>query len=356
MKGKLPERVVAWQMYAPSEPLKREEFEISEPKPEEVVVKIAGCGLCHTDLSFLYGGVKTKTSLPLTLGHEISGQVICTGEKMSHLLGKEVVIPAVLPCGECELCKKGRLNMCSRQVMPGNDINGGFATHVTVPGTYLCPLDLEGRDFNLWELSVIADAVTTPYQSATRAKVSADDLVIIIGVGGIGTYGVQVALSKGAKVIALDIDPKRLEQFTHLPQVETLNVQGKDERTIRKEVRELAKRLGAPLSGWKVLEMSGTPSGQLTAWTLMTPISVIGIVGFTMEKVQIRLSNLMAMDADAFGNWGCDPNLYPEVVQLVLENKIKIKPFISKFSLEDINKVIEMVRTHKILKRAVLVP
>lgn len=108
-----------------------EQIEIDEPelKEGEVLVKVSGCGVCHTDLSFWHDGVQTKHALPLTLGHEISGIVVRGHHKW---LGKKVIIPAVLPCGECDLCLSGRSNICRNQLMPGNDFDGGFASHIAV--------------------------------------------------------------------------------------------------------------------------------------------------------------------------------------------------------------------------------
>ncbi len=100
------------------------ESEMPSINENEALVKIAGCGVCHTDLSFWNDGVRTKKEMPLTLGHEISGTVI---DGPDFLKGKNVIIPAVLPCGNCELCNKGRSNMCQNQLMPGNDFHGGFA-------------------------------------------------------------------------------------------------------------------------------------------------------------------------------------------------------------------------------------
>jgi len=110
---------------------------LPELKDNEVLVKVAGCGVCHTDISFWHYGVKTRQELPLTLGHEISGTVVAGPEEW---INKNVIVPAVLPCGECELCRKGRSNICQNQLMPGNDFDGGFASHVKVPSKFLCPV------------------------------------------------------------------------------------------------------------------------------------------------------------------------------------------------------------------------
>ncbi|KAB2958735.1 MAG: alcohol dehydrogenase catalytic domain-containing protein [Thermoanaerobaculia bacterium] len=106
----------------------------------EVVIEVAGCGVCHTDLGFFYEGVPTRHPFPLTLGHEIAGTVVEAGPGAEAWLGRAVVVPAVLPCGECDACRAGRGAICPRQVFPGNDVHGGFASHVRVPSRGLCPV------------------------------------------------------------------------------------------------------------------------------------------------------------------------------------------------------------------------
>src|SRR5512144_1867054 len=111
-----------------------QEFDLGEPDRGEVVVRVAGCGVCHTDVSFFSGAVRTRHPLPLVLGHEISGVVEVAPPPFETLAGRQVLVPAVIPCDTCPLCLAGRDTACSHQTMPGNDIHGGFATHVVVPG------------------------------------------------------------------------------------------------------------------------------------------------------------------------------------------------------------------------------
>jgi 6-hydroxycyclohex-1-ene-1-carbonyl-CoA dehydrogenase len=129
-----------WLMAAPQEPMVKRDF-LAAPAAGEVVVEIAGCGVCHTDLGYYYDGVRTNQPLPLALGHEISGYVVATGAGAEAWKGKAVIVPAVLPCGECDLCKRGLTTICRAQKMPGNDIQGGFASHIVVPARGLCPVD-----------------------------------------------------------------------------------------------------------------------------------------------------------------------------------------------------------------------
>jgi 6-hydroxycyclohex-1-ene-1-carbonyl-CoA dehydrogenase len=351
----LPSEIVAWQMDAPEAPLVRRVLPCPTAGPDDVLIAVAGCGLCHTDLSFLYGGVKTKKAPPLTLGHEISGSVIAAGPTYEALVGKTVIVPAVLPCGECALCTAGRGNACRQQIMPGNDLDGGFASHVVVPGRFVCPVPDLG-DYAAWELSVIADAVTTPYQAVQRAGIGPGDVAVVIGAGGIGIYGVQIAAARGATVIAVDIDAARLERVKQFGAAATVNATGLDARATKEAVRAAAKGLKLPPHAWKVLEMSGTVAGQATAWELLTFAGTVGMIGFTMEKLSVRLGNLMAFDATVFGNWGCLPELYGPAVGLVLAGKVQTRPFSRRFALDEINEVIAKVRRHELGERAILVP
>jgi 6-hydroxycyclohex-1-ene-1-carbonyl-CoA dehydrogenase len=347
-------KMYSWQMMALDADFQLAENPLPELEAHEALVKIAGCGVCHTDLSFWHYGVKTKKEFPLTLGHEISGKVIAgPGE----WVGRNVIIPAVLPCGDCELCKKGRSNMCQKQLMPGNDLNGGFASHIKVPARFLCPVpDQLLTKYPLEKLSVIADAISTPYQVIKKSELEAGDLAIVIGVGGVGIYAALIARIFGAKVLALDIDDDKLEIAKNNGVDAILNVKGLDIKSIKDNVREIAKGLGVSRYGWKIYEMSGTKQGQELGFNLITFTSTLSIVGFTLEKTEVRLSNLMAFDAKLIGTWGCKPELYPEVVDLITTDKLKIDDFIETFPLSRINEVFRNTLNHMYRKRSVLVP
>ncbi len=348
------EKMYAWKMTQPGA-----EFELVEsPLPVvgdgEALIRIAGCGVCHTDLSFWHFGVKTKKDPPLTLGHEISGKVI---DGPAEWVGKKVIIPAVLPCGECELCRKGRSNMCQNQLMPGNDFDGGFASHIKVPARFLCPVTEAVLDkYSLRELSVIADAISTPYQVVKKSGLESGDFAIVIGVGGVGIYAALIAKIFGAKVLALDIDDEKLKMATDNGIDAAFNVKDKDPREVKAQVREFAKELGVSRYGWKIFEMSGTKAGQELGFSLITYTSTMSVVGFTMEKPQVRLSNLMAFDAALIGTWGCKPELYPEVLELVESGKLNIAPFIRLFPMSRINEVFKNTLAHQYKKRSIMVP
>lgn len=344
----------SWQMVELNQAFNLVEQPVPEPGEGEAIVKIAGCGVCHTDISFWHAGVKTKHPLPLTLGHEISGTVV---KGPAEWIGKKVIIPAVLPCGECELCKKGVSNICQNQRMPGNDFDGGFSTHIKVPYRFLCPVPEEAlKHHSLEELSVIADAISTPYQVITKSGLEAGDFAIVIGVGGVGIYGAQIAKIFAAKVLVIDINDEKLEIARSVGVDSILNSSGMDIKAIKDSVKSIGKEIGAPKYGWKIFEFSGTKAGQELAFTLLTFASTLSVVGFTMDKLELRLSNLMAFDAKVIGTWGCKPELYPDVIDLISTGKLKVKDFVELFPLSKINEVFNNTLQHKYLKRSVMVP
>jgi len=348
-----------WQMTAVGAPMMRQAFEPATPGPGEATLEIAGCGVCHTDLGYLYDGVRTNHPLPLTLGHEISGRVVAAGNEARDWQGRAAIISAVIPCGTCDLCRRGKGTICRSQKMPGNDIPGGFASHVTVPVQGLCPVDesrLAKAGLGLADLSVVADAVTTPYQAVRQAGVAPGSLAVVIGVGGVGGYAVQIAAAFGATVVAVDIDADKLAAMADSGAAATFNAREVSGRDLKKAIAGFAKERGLPATEWFVLECSGTAAGQETAFGLLVHGATLCVVGFTMDKVELRLSNLMAFHARALGNWGCPPELYPDALDLVLDGKVRLAPFIERHPLDDINRVFEAAHAHQLKRRAILVP
>jgi 6-hydroxycyclohex-1-ene-1-carbonyl-CoA dehydrogenase len=326
-----------------------------EPAADEVIVAVAGCGVCHTDVGYAYDGVQTRHALPLVLGHEITGRVVAAGDKAAHWLGRAVIVPAVIACGECAACRAGSPTICRRQFMPGNDGDGGFATHVRVPMRGLCGVpDHLPRGLTLEMLSVVADAVTTPFEAIRRSGLSAGDVAVIVGAGGIGGFGVQIAAARGAKVIAVDVDAERLALASQYGASFTLNPTETDEKRLKSSVREFFKDHARPGSTMKIFEMSGTPAGQSTAFNLLDFGAYLGVVGFTPKKIEVRLSNLMAFDATARGNWGCPSDQYPAALDLVLAGKIALAPFVEYHPLMEAPAVLEGVAKHLFRRRIVL--
>ena len=353
--------IQAWEMTAPGS-LQRVRLPVPALAADEVLVEIQGCGVCHTDLTYFYEGVPTRQSPPLILGHEISGRVVAAAEPGHPLLGREVIIPAVLPCRRCDICRMGRPNRCLQQKMPGNSMGryGGFASHIPVAAADLCVLpEPRSRDLSLAQLAVVADAVTTPYQAAQRAALVSGDCVIVIGAGGgVGGYMVQMAKALGAAVVVgIDIHDERLAALHDYGLDHAIQATGQDVAQIRAAFKEWCQAQGlAHQSGWKIFECSGTQSGQTLGLALLSFVGKLVIVGYGAHEIPFNVSRLMALDADILGSWGCAPEAYPAVLQLCLDGRIQIAPFVELQPMSRIREVFAAVHDGKLMRRVILTP
>jgi 6-hydroxycyclohex-1-ene-1-carbonyl-CoA dehydrogenase len=239
--------------------------------------------------------------------------------------------------------------------MPGNDMDGGFAEYVTVPARGLCVVD-ERDGYALADLSVIADAVSTPYQGVLRSGLVPGDLAIVVGVGGVGTYAVQIAAALGARVVAIDVDDGRLERIASHGAGLTINSATTDFKALKKQVQGQAQAWGCPAHGWKIFECSGHPEGQQTAWGCLTYAATLVVIGFTLARTEVRISNLMAFDATVQGTWGCLPELYPAALALVISGRITLKPFIERHPMSRGAEILQQVADHALMRRAILEP
>lgn len=365
--GGVPEKIMTWQMVQPASfnketkettPGKLEKKEIPVPKlqPDEVLVEVAGCGVCHTDLGYFYDGVPTVSKPPLSLGHEISGTVVAGDPAW---MGKEVIIPAVMPCRKCELCKTGRSNRCLAQKMPGNSLGiyGGFSSHIPVPSIDLCEVKNRGK-MVLSHLSVVADAATTPYQAAKRASLQPGDNVVVVGItGGVGQYMGQTAKALGARtVIGIARNQEKLERALKFGADYVISSKDKDANAISKEFRALCKEKGLPGTGWKIFEVSGSKAGQEIGLTLLSFTGKLIVVGFSMVKTEYAIGRLMAFDAEIIGTWGCPPEYYPIVLDMVLNGKINVENFVETRPMSRIVETFAEAHKTPPMKRIVLTP
>jgi len=352
----IPESIHTWQMTEPGR-LVKTRVPMPALAPDDVVVKIAGCGVCHTDLSYFYMGVPTVQKPPLSLGHEISGTVV--GGR-ADMMGREVVVPAVIPCGQCELCQTGRGNRCLAQKMPGNSmgIYGGFSSHIVADARFLCPIVSRG-DTPLEHLSVVADAVTTPYQAARRADLKPGDRIVVIGAaGGVGSFMVQTAKGMGAAaVIGIDINEEKLRTMTGYGADFVINPKGKSAKDVKEEIKAFCKERGLPANtGWKIFEVTGSKPGQELALALLSFTGKLIVVGYGTDETSYMLSKLMAFDAEIIGTWGCPPDRYAEVLAMCLDGRIKLAPFVETRPMSQIAQVFDDAHHGKLKKRVILTP
>ncbi len=305
----------------PHRPLEVTEVPTPAPGPGEVLVKVAGCGLCHTDLHYLDHGVETFKKPPLILGHEAAGTVAALGPGTEgRALGDRVLIPAVLSCGRCGFCRQGRENLCARLVMLGNNVDGAYAECVTVPAADLVPVP---DGLPLERACIIADAISTPYHAVKhRGRVRMGDTVAVVGCGGVGLNVVQCAAVAGARVLAVDVNEERLEIARTLGAVETINPRAVERPD--KVVRTVTDG-GVDVA----FEAIGTPATIELAFGLLKRGGRLCIIGYSHEPVKISAARLMYYELEIVGSLGCGAGEYPEIINLVRAGKIKLEPIVS---------------------------
>lgn len=329
-------------------PLRLEEVSIPQLEVGEILVKVAACGLCHTDLHYLDHGVPTIKNPPLILGHEAAGIVVSTAPGVSEVQeGDRVLLPTILACGYCTACRSGRANICLQNKMIGNDVDGAYAEYVKVPAREVFGLPDE---IPLIEGCIIADAVTTPYHAVkNRAEVRPGDNVVVYGCGGVGLNVVQFAHLAGGNVIAVDISEEKLEWSRKLGASETVNPKQAQEGVAR-----LVRRLtggGADIA----LEVIGNPHTIQEAFSTLRPGGRLVMVGYSNHEVALNAGRIMYREMEIRGSLGCRPVDYPRVIELVRSGSVQVYPLVTgRFPLRDINKGLDTLRQGKGIRSVVV--
>lgn len=326
--------------HGPDQLLTIEEWPTPKAGPGEVLVKVAACGVCHTDLHYMDHGTPTFKKPPLILGHEVSGTVEALGEGVTGwTVGQRVLVPAVYGCGHCSACRLGRDNICHEMVMFGNNVDGGYAEYMITPDHALFDLPDE---IPLLEGSIIADAITTPYHAVVvRGKVQPGDNVIVVGCGGIGLNLVQMAVAVGARVIGVDISEEKLEWAKKLGAAEVVNPAG--EERIDKTLRKLTGG-GADVA----FECIGLAKTQEQAFAATRNGGRLVLVGYSAHTMTLNSGRVMYREMEIVGSLGCRGVDYPRVIELARQGKIKIAEVVTgRYSLDEINAAFDNLREGK---------
>lgn len=334
-------------LHAPGQPLKVEDVDVPKVGPDDILVKVAACGVCHTDYSFIKG-VPTIKKPPIILGHEPSGVVEEVGERVTRFKkGDRVIIPPLFSCGQCYTCKIGRENICLNMTFVGSSIDGAFAEYVRVPAKDVARLPPE---LPLEESCIIADAISTPFHALkNRAQVKAGDSVVVYGCGGIGLNVIQVAAAMGAKVIAVDRKDEKLQLAKEIGAFELVNSLKEDPV---KAVRRITG-IGADVA----VEAAGVPALLKQAFDSVRWGGRVVVIGYSPQDVSLSAGRIMFREIEIVGSLGCRPVDFPPLIEMVRMGRIKVKPLIShRLPLEQINEAFKLLEEGKVRGRAIVIP
>lgn len=332
-------------LYEVGKPFTIEEFEIPVIRDDEVLIRVAACGVCHTDLKVMEGGIPSKP--PTILGHEISGTVEQVGRlcRDSFKEGERVIVGMRYRCGRCEYCLAGRENLCRSRPEPspvkrrdGSTVNrwnlGGFSQYIAVPGYIVTPLPDE---LPLYESSVIGCRVTTAYNAVKHgAELEPGDSALVIGCGGVGLNTIQFLKLFGAHpIIAVDIIDDKLEAAKRLGATHTINAAREDPvQTARLLTDGGVDKAFEAIGNLKTADqavMATRPGGTAVI------IGGLGRVPLTISDASF-LMNEVKVTGVALRR----ANDVQEVLAMARDSRIDVQRFITKkYSFEEINRAYE---------------
>ncbi|MEK6484907.1 NAD(P)-dependent alcohol dehydrogenase [Myroides odoratimimus] len=325
-----------------------DDMPIPVPTGEQVLIKVAGAGVCHSDLHVIDDGIVPG---PFTLGHENAGYVEAMGESVTGFKkGDAVVVYGPWGCGHCKPCKQSSENYCdnhaSQAAGGGLGLDGGMAEYMLVPSSrLLVPIG----DLDPAIAAPITDAALTPYSAIKRSlhKLSPDSYVVVIGIGGLGHTALQILKAiSSATIIACDITQDKLDFAKKMGATYTVNSADKD------AAEQIVKITGAK-KAIAVLDFVGATSTiELGAKVvgLNGDLTIIGLSGgnypFGFGRVPFGVNVSIPY-------WGSEVELM-EVIELARQGHIHIE--VEKFPLDQALEVYDKMRKGELKGRAVLIP
>ena len=327
---------------------------VPEPGPDEVLIRIGGAGVCHSDLHVMHSWTpQTRPevalwSLPFTLGHENAGWIE-SGDTEDVEAGMPVVVQPLWNCGFCRACLRGNTNSCEaprekRGRSGGLGRDGGFAEYMVAPAHCVVPL----KDLEPWKAAALTDAGLSSYHAVKRCLpfLSPDVAVTVIGIGGLGQMALEFLRELcGAKIIAVDQDEKALKRAADLGAHKCLL---SDDSTAV-EIQKATNGLGAMC----VIDLVGTDATMALAAQATRKNGRIVIVGLGGGMFQFRFGALPFGCSMVTTMGGSTPEL-AEVIALAEAGRVK--PLIEKYKLEQAVEVYDKLKNNQITGRAVLVP
>ena len=345
-------------------PLREESIEIPRLGPHSVLVRVSAAGVCHSDIHLVSGaydlgeGRKLSatgggTLLPLTPGHEIAGILEELGTEAGATgfrKGDQVVVYPWIGCGACRKCLAGRENMCEgRPAFLGFMKNGGYAEYVLVPDArYLVRSD----GIEPAQAATLACSGLTAFSATRRCNLHTDDLLLVIGAGGLGTAAIQIGKrTTGARIAVADIDDTRLGLATKLGADHTFNTARVDAKELVSDVRALNGGRGADA----VIDFVGKPATVSLAVRLLGHEGRLVLVGLMGGGLQLSLPILPLLGAQILGSFTGSLSELAELTQLARRGVVA--PVVTaSYRLEEANEVLFKLEHGEISGRAVLKP
>jgi propanol-preferring alcohol dehydrogenase len=327
-------------LHQPGARLVVEDVDEPQPGPGEILIRVKACGVCHTDLH-LAAGEWRLPKLPLIMGHEAVGVVEAVGPGVAAFkAGDGAGIPWVYStCGACEYCASDREPLCPSIVVTGFMVDGGFAEYVTAPASHAVAMP-PGLGFV--EAAPLYCAALTSYRALKISGARLGDTVAVWGVGGLGHYAVQIARGLGARVVAVDIQPAKLELARQLGADLTVDA-------FRDKPEDLIRALGG---AHVVLNLTPTAQAIAQGFAALRRGGTLVLVGLPPGDFTLPILGSVAKGIRLLTSAVGTRQDLREVLALAAAGKIKTVAETCR--LDQINEVLNRMREGRITGRVVV--
>lgn len=324
------------------QPLVIEEVAVPRPGPGEVLVKIAACGVCHTDLHAAEGDWPVKPAPPFIPGHEGVGHVVAVGAGVDHIReGDRVGIPWLYSaCGHCTHCLGGWETLCEVQQNTGYSVNGGFAEYALANADYVGHLP---AGIGFVEIAPVLCAGVTVYKGLKMTDTRAGEWVVVSGIGGLGHMAVQYARAMGLNVAAVDVDDAKLDLARRLGATVTVNARMHDPVEFLK--REIGGAHGA-------LVTAVSPKAFEQAQGMVRRGGTVSLVGLPPGSFPLDIFGMVLNGITVRGSIVGTRLDLQESLEFAAEGKVAAT--VASDRLENINGIFERMRAGRIEGRIVL--
>jgi propanol-preferring alcohol dehydrogenase len=320
-----------------------EEREVPRPRSDEVLVQVKASGLCLTDLH-LAQGRQNLGDLPRIPGHESAGHIVEMGREVEGWqIGQQVLILVDVPCQNCFHCSTGQTQRCRKLQRIGFERDGGHADYVAVPARNLIPVP---DGLSCEDVATLPDAGATMYHSlVSQGKVGIGQKVVVLGVGGIGIYGVQIAHLAGAEVLATSRRESRLAVAKAHGAIPV--------NPLKENIQEAVKTFTGGEGADLVADCIGTEESVREGFALLRPGGKLLVIAYIDDYFRIPSIPLFSTEKEVIGCRGCNRQELIDTVSLTAQGKIK--PVIGAyFHLSRINEAAKRLEDGDVVGRIIL--
>lgn len=320
-----------------------EEREVPTPRPDEVLIQVKASGLCLTDLH-LAQGRQNLGQLPRVPGHESAGHIVEMGRAVDGWqIGQKVLIAIDVPCQNCFHCLTGQTQRCRKLQRIGFERDGGHADYVAVPARNL--ISVPDR-LSCEDVATLPDAGATMYHSlVSQGKVGVGQKVVVLGAGGIGIYGVQIARLAGAEVLATSRRESRLGVAKAHGAIAV--------NPLKENVQEAVMAFTGGEGADVVADCVGTEESVREGFAFLRPGGKLLIIAYIDDYFRIPSIPLFSTEKEVIGCRGCNRQELVDTVSLVAQGKIK--PVIgAHFHLSEINEASKRLEEGDVVGRIIL--